>query len=156
MQQRLGEAMVLLQATPLPADLIDNPARTGQWLTALGNLHKAVATLRSAEPRNARGEIEETRGERVMRAFGQMIDGLPQACLNGVSPVIKLGLLRPLLVDLEAIERRILGLQMTELTAFTAKLTQFRTATAGMAARHIAPDPPAVSRRPAELPAKRQ
>lgn len=155
MRDRLGEAMVLLQATPLPVDLIDNPARTGQWLVALANLQKAVATLRSAEPRNARGEIEETRGERVMRAFSQMIDGLPQACLNGISPVIKLGLLRPLLIDLEAIERRIMGAQMGELSAFTAKLTQFRTATASMAARHIAPDPPAVFRRPPELPAKR-
>lgn len=143
MRERLGKALVLLQATSLPADLIDNPARTGQWLTTLGNLQQAVSTLRSAEPRTARGEIIETRGERVIRAFNQMIDGLPLACLNGVSPVIKLGLLRPLLIDLEAIERRIIGLALPDLSIFTAKLTQYRTATAGMAARHVAPDPPA-------------
>jgi hypothetical protein len=145
MRERLGKALVLLQATPLPADLIDNPARTSQWLTALGNLHQAVTTLRAAEPRNARGESPETRGERVMRNFNQMIEGLPLACLNGISPVIKLGLLRPLLIDLEAVERRIIGLALPDLSAFTARLTQYRTATAGMAARHVAPDPPALS-----------
>jgi len=142
MRERLGKALVLLQATSLPADLIDNPARTSQWLATLGNLQQAVSMLRSAEPRTIRGEIIETRGERVMRSFNRMIDGLPLACLNGVSPVIKLGLLRPLLIDLEAIERRIIGLALPDLSLFTARLTQYRTATAGMAARHVAPDPP--------------
>lgn len=142
MRERLGKALVLLQATPLPADLIDNPARTSQWLTALGNLHQAVTTLRDGDARGPRGERLETRGERVMRSFNRMIDGLPLACLNGVSPVIKLGLLRPLLIDLETIERRIIGLALPDLSAFTARLTQYRTATAGMAARHVAPDPP--------------
>jgi hypothetical protein len=141
MRERLGKALVLLQATSLPPDLIDNPARTGQWLAALGNLQQAVVTLRDEAP-PTRGEAPETRSERVMRAFNRMIDGLPTACLNGVSPVIKLGLIRPLLTDLEAAERRILGSQLTELSAFTARLTQCRVAAAAMAARHIAPDPP--------------
>lgn len=153
MRERLGKALVLLQATSLPADLIDNPARTGQWLAALGNLQQAVVTL-YGEMRSPRGIPMQTRGDRVIRAFHAMIEGLPQACLAGVSPVIKLGLISPLLADLENIERRILGTPLAEMTAFTARLTQYRTAAATMAARHAAPDEPSGRlRQPPEIPA---
>ena len=46
MRERLGRVLALLQATPFPLDLVDDPARTGQWLVTLGNLNQAVALLR--------------------------------------------------------------------------------------------------------------
>lgn len=137
MRERLGRVLSLLQATPFPPDLIDNPARTDQWLLTLGNLQQAVALLRAD-----RDGTLESRGERVIRTFNRMIDGLPVACLNGLSPIIKLGLIRPLLADLENLERRLRGLQLSEVGSFTARLTQYRSGLAAMASRHAAPDPP--------------
>lgn len=155
MRERLGRVMSLLQATPFPPDLIDDPARTGQWLVTLGNLHQAISLLgqdRTQHHPAAAPTAYESRGERVMRAFNRMIDGLPMACLASLSPIIKLGLIRPLLLDLEALERRLRSLPLAEVTAFTAKLTQYRASAAAMAARHIAPDPPL--RAPESVPAR--
>lgn len=170
MRERLGRALSLLQATPLSVELIDDPARTGQWLVTLGNLHQAVTLLRNLRP--APGQFQEqshgqslallaaptayeSRGERVMRAFNRMIDGLPQTCLSSLSPIIKLGLIRPLLVELETLERRLRALPFAEVSAFTARLTQYRSNAAAMAARHMAPDPPPTPLRPpATVPAR--
>jgi hypothetical protein len=144
MRDKLGRVLALLQATPLPPDLIDNPARTGQWLVTLGNLKQAIALLNPPPAAVlAAPSAYETRGERVVRAFNRMIEGLPLACLGNLSPVIKLGLIRPLLRDLEALERRLGILPLSEVSAYTARLTQYRRETAEMAARHAVPDPPA-------------
>jgi hypothetical protein len=144
MRERLGRALSLLQATPFSPDLVDDPGRTGQWLITLGNLHQAVSVLRDRPAANPAmlPTALESRGERVMRAFNRMIEGLPIACLSGLSPIIKLGLIRPLLLDLEALERRLRGQPFSEVSIFTARLTQFRSHAAAMAARHMAPDPP--------------
>ena len=147
MRDRLGRVLALLQATPFPRDLVDNPDQTGQWLVTLGNLNQAVTLLRPHPPMRpdamlAAPTAYETRGERVMRAFHRMIEGLPLACLGSLSPVIKLGLLWPLLKDLEALERRLLVLPATDVSPYTARVTQYRHDAAVMAARHIAPDPP--------------
>lgn len=147
MRERLGRVLALLQATPLPPDLVDDPARTGQWLVALGNLNQAVTLLRPP-PQTQPGAVlaaptaYETRGERVIRAFQRMIEGLPLTCLGNLSPVIKLGLIRPLLVDLEALEKRLRALPATDTSVYRAWLTQYRQNTAAMALRHVAPDPP--------------
>jgi hypothetical protein len=146
MRERLGRVLALLQATPLSLDLIDNPAQTGQWLITLGNLGQAIALLRPAPaPQQALAApgAYDTRGQRVVQAFNRMIEGLPPACLRNLSPVIKLGLIRPLLADLEALERRLRALPQAEVSAYTARLTQYRREAAAMAARHAAPDPPA-------------
>ncbi|MCW0235445.1 MAG: hypothetical protein OJJ21_17735 [Ferrovibrio sp.] len=155
MRERLGRVLSLLQATPLPVELIDDPARTGQWLVTLGNLHQAVILLRNLRPVPgqpigplAAPSAYESRGERVMRAFNRMIDGLPQTCLSSLSPIIKLGLIRPLLAELETLERRLRALPLAEVSAFTARLTQYRNTAAAMAARHMAPDPPSPPLRP--------
>lgn len=148
LRERLARVLSLLQATPLPVDLIDDPARTGQWLIALGNLHQAVTLLRPAAGPAAGPTTAESRGERVMQAFNRMIEGLPQTCLASLSPVIKLGLIRPLLTELEALERRLRALPLAEVSAFTARLTQYRSTAAAMAARHAAPEPPAQALRP--------
>ncbi|MFN3400215.1 MAG: hypothetical protein ACK4Z4_07740, partial [Ferrovibrio sp.] len=100
MKDRLGRVLALMQATPLPPDLIDNPARTGQWLATLGNLNQAVKLLRPQPPVQAGAALAaptayETRGESVVRAFNRMIEGLPITCLGNLSPVIKLGLIWP-------------------------------------------------------------
>lgn len=147
MRERLGRVLALLQATPFPADLIDNPARTGQWLVTLGNLNRAVALLRPQPPAGAGVMLAapaayETRGERALRGFNRMVEGLPLACLGNLSPVIKLGLIRRLLTELEALERRLRALQLTEVSDYTARLTQYRRDAAAMAQRHLAPDPP--------------
>jgi hypothetical protein len=160
MRDRLGRVLALLQATPFPLDLIDNPARTGQWMTTLGNLNQAVALLRP-QPLPQPGAAlaaptaYETRGERVVRAFNRMIEGLPLTCLGNLSPVIKLGLIWPLLIDLEALERRLLVLPATDVSVYTARLTQYRQDAAAMARRHAAPDPPHAGpplRPPASIP----
>lgn len=145
MGDRLGRVLALLQATPFPLDLIDNPARTGQWMITLGNLNQAVTLLRpQPQPGAALAAptAYEMRGERVVRAFNRMIEGLPLTCLGNLSPVIKLGLIWPLLIDLEALERRLLFLPPTDVSAYSARLTQFRQDAAAMARRHAAPDPP--------------
>ncbi len=155
MQDRLGRVLALMQATSFPPDLIDNPARTGQWLAALGNLHQAVKLLRP-QPAVSPGVVlaaptaYETRGERVFRAFNRMIEGLPLACLGNLSPVIKLGLIWPLLLDLEGLERRLLVLPPADVSAYSAHLTQYRQDAAAMARRHAAPDPSL--RAPASIP----
>lgn len=147
MREKLGRVLALLQATPLSPDLVDNPAQTGQWLIALGNLNQAVALLRP-QPLKRSGAMlaaptaYETRGERVIRAFHRMIEGLPLACLGNLSPVIKLGLLRPLLADLEAVERRLQLLPFPDVLAYSAHLTRYRDDATAMALRHRAPDPP--------------
>ncbi len=147
MRERLGRVLSLLQATPLPVDLVDDPTRTGQWLIALGNLNHAVALLRP-QPQTPPGlplaapTAYQTRGERVIRAFQQMIEGLPLACLGNLSPVIKLGLIWPLLKDLDAVERRLRALPAMDISAFSGWLTQYRQNAAAMALRHVAPDPP--------------
>jgi hypothetical protein len=162
MRERLARVLSLLQATPLPVDLVDDPGRTGQWLVTLGNLHQAVTLLRNLRPAPgqpigplAAPTAYESRGERMMRAFNRMIDGLPITCLSGLSPIIKLGLIRPLLAELEALERRLRALPLAEATAFTARLTQYRLSATAMAARHVAPDPPTLPLRPpATVPAR--
>lgn len=147
MRERLGRVLALLQATPLPPDLVDDPARTGQWLVALGNLNQAVTLLRP-QPQLQTGAVAaaptayETRGERVIRAFQRMIEGLPLTCLGNLSPVIKLGLIRPLLTDLETLERRLRALPATEISVYRAWLMQYRQTATAMALRHAAPDPP--------------
>jgi hypothetical protein len=160
MRDRLGRVLALLQATPFPLDLIDNPARTGQWMHTLGNLNQAVALLRP-QPQLQPGAAlaaptaYETRGERVIRAFNRMIEGLPLTCLGNLSPVIKLGLIWPLLIDLEALEHRLSVLPSTEVSAYSAWLTQYRQDAAAMARRHAAPDPPQSGpplRPPASIP----
>ncbi|WP_341915975.1 hypothetical protein [Ferrovibrio terrae] len=150
MRERLGRVLSLLQATPLPVELIDDPGRTGQWLVTLGNLHQAVTLLRNIRlaDQASVAAVYETRGERVMRAFNRMIEGLPMTCLGSLSPIIKLGLIRPLLAELEALERRLRALPLNEVSVFSARLTQYRSTLAAMAARHLAPDPPPVALRP--------
>lgn len=159
MRDRLGRVLALLQATPFPLDLIDNPARTGQWMITLGNLNQAVALLRPQPQQPATAlaapTAYETRGERVIRAFNRMIEGLPLTCLGNLSPVIKLGLIWPLLVDLETLEKRLLVLPPTDVSAYSAWVTQYRQNAATMARRHDAPDPPpsgAPLRPPASIP----
>lgn len=147
MRERLGRVLALLQATPLMPDLVDDPAQTGQWLVALGNLNQAVTLLRP-QPQVPPGALaaaptaHETRGERVLRAFQRMIEGLPLACLGNLSPVIKLGLIRPLLTDLEALERRLRALPTIDISLYSAWLAQYRQNAAVMALRQAAPDPP--------------
>lgn len=155
MKDRLGRVLALMQATPLPPDLIDNPARTGQWLATLGNLNQAVKLLRPQPPVQAGAALAaptayETRGESVVRAFNRMIEGLPITCLGNLSPVIKLGLIWPLLLDLEGLERRLDVLPQTDVSAYSAQLTQYRQEAAAMARRHAAPDPSL--RAPASIP----
>lgn len=138
MPLQMSRVMALLQATPLPADLIDNPARTGQWLASVGNLYQVLQML--PHPPNSRGRAGETRGERVVRHFNRMIHGLPLACLDGMSPISKLGLLWPLLRDLENWCRR--GAARLDSAPMDAVLRQYRATLDAMAARHAAPDPP--------------
>jgi hypothetical protein len=155
MQDRLGRVLALMQATPFPLDLIDNPARTGQWLMTLGNLNQALKLLRP-QPAAAPGTAlaaptaYETRGESVFRAFSRMIEGLPLACLGNLSPVIKLGLIWPLLLDLEGQEHRLQVLPQGDVSAYSAHLTQYRREAAAMARRHAVPDP--LLRAPASIP----
>ncbi|WP_374301807.1 hypothetical protein [Ferrovibrio sp.] len=152
MVERLRRVLALLQATPFPLDLIDNPGRTGQWLVALQNLQQCLAVLRG-DSRTSAGLPAESRGERLARMFNRMIAGLPMACLVELSPVIKLGLLRPLLQDLDMAERRLRGSPVYEVTALGAWLSQYRIVMAEMAARHVAPDPPVDLRPPETVPA---
>ena len=80
---------------------------------------------------------------------------LPLTCLGNLSPVIKLGLIWPLLIDLEALEHRLSVLSSTEVSAYSAWLTQYRQDAATMARRHAAPDPPRSGpplRPPASIP----
>ncbi|WP_300299903.1 hypothetical protein [Ferrovibrio sp.] len=151
MADRLRRVLLLLQATPLPLDLIDNPGRTGQWLVTLENLQQALAVLRG-DSRTATGLPAESRGERLTRLFNRMIAGLPMVCLAELSPVIKLGLLRPLLQDLDGAERRLRGTPLYEVTALATRLSYYRSALAEMAARHIAPEPPLDLRPPETVP----
>ena len=134
MRERLGRALTLLQGTPLPVDLVDNPAKTGQWLIALGNLQQILALLQG----QASGE---GRAGRAVRLFNRMIEGLPRACLSGLPATAKLGLLRPLLGEIEATG---LGLNqpITETGILQSRLRQCRAALTAMAARQQAPDPP--------------
>ena len=96
MRERLGRALTLLQGTPLPVDLADNPAKTGQWLIALGNLQQILQLLQGQSSGG------EGRAGRAVRVFNRMIEGLPVACLSGLPATAKLGLLRPLLTEIEA------------------------------------------------------
>jgi hypothetical protein len=139
MPLQFGRILALLQATPLPTDLIDNPARTGQWLVSVGNLHQAQGMLRSRDPALGRSE---TRGERVVRHFNRMIHGLPLACLDGMSPISKLALLWPLLRDLEGWCLRHAPKLALDRAPLEAVLRQYHAALELMAARHAAPDPP--------------
>ncbi len=152
MAERLRHVLSLLQATPLPQDLVDNPGRTGQWLVTLQNLQQCLAVLR-ADSRLPTGLPAESRGERLAAMFHRMIAGLPIACLAGLSPVIKLGVLRPLVQDLDAAEERLRGVALYEVAALGAWLSQYRAALADMAARHVAPDPPTQLRPPETVPA---
>lgn len=152
MRQRLGRALALLQATPLPLDLVDNPARTGQWLISVGNLHQALIMLGGLDAAR-RGQAAESRGERLVRRFNRMINGLPLACLDGMSPVSKLGLLWPLLSDLEACFRYWASLPQMDTAPLLGLLQQYRHALGMMADRHVAPDPPAGLRPPRTVPA---
>ncbi|MFN4163301.1 MAG: hypothetical protein ACK4GK_01910 [Ferrovibrio sp.] len=149
--ERLRRVLALLQATPLPPDLVDNPGRTGQWLVTLQNLQQCLAVLRG-DSRLPDGRPTESRGERLTRIFNRMIAGLPMGCLVELSPVIKLGLLRPLVQDLDAMERRLRGNPVHEVATLGAWLSEYRIALAEMAANHVAPDPPAEWRPPEAVP----
>ena len=133
MRERLGRALTLLQATPLPVDLADNPAKTGQWLVTLGNLQQILQLLRPPG--------EESRAGRAVRLFNRMIEGLPVACLSGLPATAKLGLLRPLLTEIEA-----MGVSahqpVVEIGIFQSRLRQCRAALTAMMARQQAPEPP--------------
>lgn len=135
MRERLGRALTLLQGTPLPVDLVDNPAKTGQWLIALGNLQQTLNLLQG----QASGE--EGRAGRAVRLFNRMIEGLPVACLSGLPATAKLGLLRPLLGEIEAMGLN-LNQPITETGILQSRLRQCRGALTAMAARQQAPDPP--------------
>lgn len=135
MRERLGRALTLLQGTPLPVDLADNPAKTGQWLIALGNLQQTLNLLQG----QAAGE--EGRAGRAVRVFNRMIEGLPVACLSGLPSTAKLGLLRSLLAEIEATGFS-LTQPITEIGILQSRLRQCRAAFAAMAARQQAPDPP--------------
>lgn len=135
MRERLGRAVTLLQGTPLPVDLADNPAKTGQWLIALGNLQQTLHLLQGQAPG------EEGRAGRTVRLFNRMIEGLPVACLSGLPATAKLGLLRPLLAEIEAMGFS-LTQPLTEIGILQSRLRQCRAALAAMAARQQAPDPP--------------
>src|SRR3546814_6272343 len=97
MADRLNRALILLQPAPLPVDLIDNPYRTDQWLSIVNTLHQAVLVLLvdAASGALPAARAPESRGDQLMRRFRRLTDGLPMACLSGVPPVAKLGLLRP-------------------------------------------------------------
>ena len=137
MRERLGRALTLLQGISLPVDLADNPAKTGQWLTALSNLQQVLQLLQG------QSAAEEGRAGRALRLFNRMIDGLPVACLSGLPATAKLGLLRPLLAEIEGAGFS-LTLPIVEIGIFQSRLRQCRTALAAMAARQQAPDPPAL------------
>ncbi len=135
MRERLSRALTLLQGTPLPVDLADNPAKTGQWLVALGNLQQILHLLQGQSPR------EEGRAGRAVRLFNRMIEGLPVSCLSGLPTTAKLGLLRPLLAEIEA-QGVSLNQTIAEMGIFQSRLRQCRAALAAMAERQQAPDPP--------------
>lgn len=135
MRERLGQALKLLQVTSLPADLADNPTKTGQWLAALGNLQQALHLLRDGPA------VEEGRATRMVRRFRRMIEGLPASCLTGLPATAKLGLLRPLLAEIEAMGFS-LTLPIAEIGILQSRVGQCRAALAAMAARQQAPDPP--------------
>lgn len=157
MRDRLGRVLILLQATPLSADLVDDPRRIGQWLITVQNLHQALRTLIDPERLPARGAQmrqrlpqPDSRADRVLRRFLKLIDGLPQACLAGLSPVIKLDLLRPLLAELEDWSAWLSAHPGLDTAPLDRRLGQYRAAAAMMAARHAAPAPrPPVAERPA-------
>jgi len=152
MRERLSRALVLLQPAPLPVDLVDNPYCTDQWLVTVHNLHQAVLVLLGSGGEAAAGgrpaKSPESRADRLMRRFSGLIDGLPLACLTGLSPMTKLGLLRPLLSDLECRARRIAEQGGPDTGPLELCLHQYRAATAAMAARQIAPELPAAGLRP--------
>jgi hypothetical protein len=135
MRERLGRALTLLQATAFPVDLADNPTRTGQWLITLGNLQQILQLLQGQSSR------DEGRASRLVRLFNRMIEGLPISCLSGLPATAKLGLLRPLLTEIEATGFD-LNLPIVEIGIFQSRLRQCRAALAAMAARQQAPDPP--------------
>lgn len=166
MRDRLGRVLTLLQATPLSPDLVDDPRRIGQWLITVQNLHQALRTLIDPERSPARGAPmrqnlpqsglpqHDSRADRVLRRFLKLIDGLPQACLAGLSPVIKLDLLRPLLAELEDWSAWLSAHPGLDTTPLDRRLGQYRAAAAMMAARHTAPDPrPPVTERAPAVPA---
>lgn len=140
MRERLGRALTLLQATPLPVDLADNPSKTGQWLAAVGNLQQTLHLLQD-RPEAAAGSSGEGRAARMMRAFNRLIEGLPVGCLSGLPATAKLGLLRPLLTEIEAVGPA-LTQPIVEIGILQSRLRQCRDALAAMAARQQAPDPP--------------
>ncbi|WP_341705774.1 hypothetical protein [Ferrovibrio sp.] len=131
MRDRIGRALHLLQQTPLPVDLVENPSRTDQWLDTLQNLHLAMTTLLAGRTDTR----TDRRADRLMRRFAQMTSGLPQASLSGLSPVIKLGLLHPLLTDLEGLAREIGGRPGLDTTPLEYRLQIYRRAAGTMAAR---------------------
>lgn len=142
MPLQFGRILALLQATPLPTDLIDNPARTGQWLVSVGNLHQALQMLQTILQVGEPADRSETRGERVVRHFNRMIHGLPLACLDGMSPISKLALLWPLLRDLEGWCQRHAARLPLDRAPLEVVLRQYHAALDVMAARQAAPDPP--------------
>ncbi|HEX6959861.1 MAG TPA: hypothetical protein VF194_17895 [Ferrovibrio sp.] len=159
-RQRLNQVLALLRATSLPSDLVDDPAHTAEWLATVNTLRQALrllwvppavkppekprldpaALLAGGQPP---AEIGESRADRVVGRFNRMIEGLPVTCLRGMSPVSKLGLLQPLLHDLETGRQRWTAvLAMPEMLPLNGLLYQYGLALAAMAARHVAPDPP--------------
>ena len=135
MRERLGRALTLLQGTILPVDLADNPAKTGQWLTALSNLQQILQLLQG------QSGSDEGRAGRSVRLFNRMIEGLPVSCLSGLPATAKLGLLRPLLTEIEAMGVS-LNQPIAEIGIFQNRLRQCRAALTAMVARQQAPDPP--------------
>jgi len=137
MADRLDRALVLLQPAQFPVDLVDNPYRTSQWLSTINALHQVVLLLLTDPTPGAR--LPDSRGDQLMRRFRRITEGLPLACLNGLPPVAKLGLLRPLLADIETRARRIAEQHGIDTAALEARLRQYRTALGAMAAR-LAPE----------------
>ena len=127
------EAETNTQPIILPVDLADNPVKTGQWLTVLGNLQQILQLLRP--------QAEESRAGRSVRLFNRMIEGLPVACLSGLPATAKLGLLRPILAEIETMDVSA-HQPIAETGVFQNRLRQCRAALTAMAERQQAPDPP--------------
>jgi hypothetical protein len=134
-EDRLGQALTLLQSTPLPVDLADNPSRTEQWLATISNLQQTLLLLQEA----ACGGT--SRATEAVRRFKRMIEGLPASVLSGMPAPAKLGLLQPLVGEIESIAGA-LAMPVSELNHFRTRMRHCQTALAAMAARQQAPDPP--------------
>lgn len=159
MAHRLERALVLLNPAPLPVDLIDNPYRTGQWLSTVNALHQAVLVLLTDPGPGTRlpNAQPDSRADRLVRRFMRLTEGLPLACLSGLPAVTKLALLPPLLADIESRARRIASQYDLDAAAIEVRLSHYRASLGSMAARLAAPDGPASAaalRQPQTVPSR--